>query len=140
MTTTVATRGSAPTSDRAGAWTLVGVQYGFSALYALCGYLAMARAADLAGHWYIPAQGDAVTADLDISSGWVWTLPVGVVLSLGPVLAGLGLFVSVMAFLLGYTHGRRHVYALIGSTVAMLLVLVVSLTPAAQSVSGWLLD
>ena len=134
--TTVATRGNAPTSNRTGALTLAGVQYGFAVVYGACLGFAFARAADLAGHWHVPAQEDGVTAGAD----WSWALPVGLILQMAPVIAGLGLFVSAMAFLLGYTEGRRQAYALIGGVAATLLVLIVSLTPAAQSVSGWLLD
>lgn len=140
MTTTVATRGNAPTSNRAGVWTLVGVQVGFAVLYAVGGWLALAHAAELTGQWHIPAQGDAATEGLDVAGSWGWAWPIGYVLQSAPVAAGLGLFVSIMAFLVGYCESRRQTYALIAGTVVTFAVLLVSLTPAAQSLSGWLLD
>ncbi|MBU2664916.1 hypothetical protein KOI35_15545 [Actinoplanes bogorensis] len=138
--TTAAMRSNAPTSTKASAWTLVWAQYGYALLYAVCAYAAMAHAADLAGRWYVPAQGDAVTESLDVT-GWAWSIPAGMVLTMAPVLAGLGLLVSGLAFLVRLAGGnRRLTRALIGSTAVMLVLLIVSLTPAAQSVGGWLLD
>ena len=67
--------------------------------------------------------------------------PAGLVLTMAPILAALGLLVSAMAFLLRYTGGnRRLTRALIGSTAVTLVLLIASLTPAAQSLGGWLLD
>jgi hypothetical protein len=135
------TRSSVPSRSRAAEWTVAAAQYGFTLLYALCGYLALAHAADLTGHWHIPVRDDAFTATVDINAGWGWSFVVDTVLQLGPILAGIGLLVSAMVFLLGRTRGNRALTnTLLGATIATVLTLVVSLTPAAQSLSGWLLD
>ncbi len=131
-------RTSVPTSSRAPGWTLVGLQFGYAVLYLVGGYLALAHAAGLAGKWFVPEQGDAFTESL---AGWGPGLLIGLLLSVAPMVAALGLLSSVMLFILGYTRGNRRLTgALIAGTVVTLGILVVSLTPAAQSVSGWLLD
>ncbi len=120
---------------------VVFLEWVFALVYVGCVLLALFRAADIAGHWYIPAQGDAFTEDADIAAGRWWFLLVGMFVSSAPMSAGLGLFSSAMLFLLGYGRGdRRLTRALILSTLATTAVLAVSLTPAAQSLSGWLLD
>ncbi|WP_250006378.1 hypothetical protein [Actinoplanes sp. M2I2] len=139
--TTVATRISVPTRSRAGGWVLVAAQAGFAALYAICCYLALARAAELAGRWYLPSQDDPFTADLDVTGAWPWAWVVAYVVSSALMVTVLSLFVSAIVFLSGYARGHRRLrMALAGSTAATFLVLVVSLTPAAQLLAGWLLD
>ncbi|MEU4235800.1 hypothetical protein [Actinoplanes sp. NPDC026619] len=127
---TTITRSSAPAQTRTPGWTVVVVQGGYAALYLVCGFVALAHAG-----WQVPVVDDSTAA------APAWFLPVGGILMLGPVLAGLGLFLSAMLFLLGYTQGnRRLTVALLTSTAVTALLLGVSLTPAAQSVAGWLLD
>nr|WP_296064557.1 hypothetical protein [uncultured Actinoplanes sp.] len=63
------------------------------------------------------------------------------VVSSAMMMALIALLLSVVVFLRGYTAGHPALTrCLIGSTTAMLLVLTASLTPAVQSISGWLLD
>jgi hypothetical protein len=141
--TALTTRLNVPTAGRrrAGGWVLVAAEFGFTALYAVCFYLALARAAELTGHWYIPSQNDSFTAELDITGSWPWAALVMAVVSSGFMVAVLAFFVSLIVLLSGYAKGhRRLTAALIASTVTMLLLLIVTLTPAATSVSGWLLD
>ena len=141
--TTVTTRLHVPTAGRrrAGGWVLVAAELGFVVLYAVCAWLALARAAELTGHWYVPAQNDVQTADLDITGDWSWAALVTVVVPSGFMVAVLAFFVSLVVLLSGYAKGhRRLTAALIASTLTMVLLLVVTLTPAATSVSGWLLD
>ncbi|GAA2626301.1 hypothetical protein [Paractinoplanes durhamensis] len=138
--TTTAARTSVPSQSQAAGWAVAVVQYGFAVLWVLCGYFALAHAADLTGHWVSPTS-DAFIAATEADGGWGWALPVGGVLSLGPMLAGLGLLISALFFLIGQTRGnRRQTIALLGAAAASLLTLVVSLTPAAQALSSWLLD
>ncbi|WP_250034768.1 hypothetical protein [Paractinoplanes maris] len=141
--TTVATRISSPTRGRrrAGGWVLVAAELGFVALYAVGLSLSLARAAELAGHWHIPEQGDAFTAELDILGGWTWAFLAVPVVTSGFMVAVVGLLVSLVVLLSGYAKGhRRLIGALVASTATMVLLLIVTLTPAAMSVSGWLLD
>lgn len=133
--TTTAQRTGIPVPSRAAGWTAVAAQGGYALLYLLCGYAALAHAADLTGRWGVPAHDDAHDA------GWGWSIPVGTILSLGPILCGLGLVVSAVLFLVGHTRGSRALtVSLLTATGATLLILVLSLTPAAQSLAGRLLD
>lgn len=139
--TTVAARRRIPAHERAAVRLVVLAEWAFTVAYVGGVLVALVRAADIAGHWYIPGQGDAFTADADIAAGRWWFIPVGLLVSSAPIAAGLGLFSSAMLFLLGFGRGdRRLVMALILSTLVTTLVLAASLTPPAQSLSGWLLD
>jgi membrane-bound metal-dependent hydrolase YbcI (DUF457 family) len=83
----------------------------------------------------VPAQGDPFTADADIMAGWAGGSGVTAMVSSAFMVSLLALLVSAILFLRGYTRGHRALTgSLIGSTVAMVL------TPAIQSISGWLLD
>ncbi|BFU44032.1 hypothetical protein KRMM14A1004_22690 [Krasilnikovia sp. MM14-A1004] len=116
-------------------------QYAFAAWYAACVYLALAQAAHLAGHWYLPSWGDTSTADVDVSGGWTWAAPVTITVAMAPLVAWVSLFVSSAVFLIrGASGSRRLTFALIGSSVLMLLVIVVTLTPPGIGLSGWLSD
>ncbi|GGR12821.1 hypothetical protein GCM10010168_33230 [Actinoplanes ianthinogenes] len=125
------------TRQRTGGWWLIGAVHAYAAWYALCLYQALARAADLAGHWYLPSQGDVFTADADINGGWAWSAPILVTLPTAPLIAGAGLFVIGVLAVLGRTRHRRP---LLAGVAALVLVLVVSLTPAVTAISGWLID
>ncbi|SLL99660.1 MULTISPECIES: hypothetical protein [unclassified Actinoplanes] len=126
---------------RTGVWVLSGAQYALAALTALCACSALARAADFAGHWYVPSPDDRYTANADVLTGWTGGYFVTFFLPVAPLLAGLGLAVSVALFLQGHTAGRRGLTAtLAGSAVAMLLVLVAAVSPAGMSLITWLID
>ena len=138
---TTKARRQVPAHERTAVRLAVVVEWAYAALYVACVVLALARAADLAGHWHIPARDDAFTAGADITAGRPWTVAVGVIVSSAPIVAGLGLFGSALLFLTGYARGDRPlIRALIRSTVITTVVLAVSLTAQAQSLSGWLLD
>lgn len=112
--TTAAVRSSVPTSSRAAGWTAAGAQFGLALAYAGC------AGAALAGHGSILA---------------------GMLLQMTPILAGLGLVVSGLLFLVGHTRGSRGLtIALLAATGVTLSMLVVSLTPAALDLTGRLLD
>src|SRR3954471_825007 len=135
----------AATRRRAGerfhGWFVVGAKYTFAAWFALCAYLALARAAHFAGHWYLPSRDDPYTASADISGGWPWAFPVTETIPAAAMLAAVGLVVSGGMFVTGYARGHRALtISMIGSTVAMLVVMVAALTPAGLAVSGWLID
>ncbi|MET0424065.1 MAG: hypothetical protein ABW046_09335 [Actinoplanes sp.] len=131
--TAMTTRSSVSTDTRTAVWSVAVAQYAFTLLYAVCGYSALARVAELTGHWGIPAT--------DVDSAWGWSLIVGTILQMAPMLAAVGLLASVLLFLLGSTRGNRALtHSLLGATAATLLTLVVSLTPTAQWLSTWLLD
>jgi hypothetical protein len=109
--------------------------------FGLSVFLALQHAAGFAGHWYVPSANDSFTADADIKAGWSWAAPVTTTVPSAMFVATLMLLLSGILLLRGYTRGRRALTAgLIGSTVVMLLTLVAALTPAVQSISGWLLD
>ncbi|WP_433824730.1 hypothetical protein ACQP2E_21545 [Actinoplanes sp. CA-015351] len=140
--TTVTTRSSLPFSRRrTGGWLVAAFPFAFAVWYAVCFGLALARAREFAGHWYIPSMNDEYTATADIWAGWRMSWLVAYSISWAPLLAGFTLFVTGMLFILGYQSGHRRLsIALIGGAVMSLLILVVAVTPAAQSVSVWLLD
>jgi hypothetical protein len=120
---------------------VVAAQYAFGALVAACGYLALARAAHFAGHWYVPSVDDRYTATADIYADWPWATLVSFTVPIAPMVAGLGLVVSAVLFLLGYTRGHRALtLALIGSTAVTLATLAVTVTPPAQALIGWVVD
>jgi len=129
------------TRNRTGGWVLVAAQCGYAVGFAVCVSLALARAAELTGHAYVPSANDALTADADIMTGWSGGGLITLVVSSAMMTALIALLLSVVLFLRGYTTGHPALTrSLIGSTMAMLLVLTASLTPAVQSISGWLLD
>ncbi|MEU8819509.1 hypothetical protein [Actinoplanes sp. NPDC048796] len=130
-----------PIRERNLGWTLAGAQLGYAAWYALCAYQTLRHAAAFAGHWYLPSRDDAYTANADIWAGWPWATWISLTAPMAPVVAGLSLIVSAVMFVTGYARGRRSLFiALIAGAVAALLTIVVSLTPAAQQVTGWLID
>ncbi|MEV4638144.1 hypothetical protein AB0J80_12415 [Actinoplanes sp. NPDC049548] len=139
--TLAAARSAVPVRSRSDVWLLVVAQYGYAAWFAVCVYLALARAAQLAGHWYVPAANDAFTGNADIMAGWAWASPVTTTLSSAWMVLPVALIASAVSFLFGYTSGRRALsVALIGSTIAMLLTAVAASTPVIHSISGWLID
>lgn len=121
---------------------LAGVQFAYAAWFAVAAYLALARAAQFAGHYYVPAEGDEFTAGADVNSGWPWASAVGTTASLGPLLSAVSIAMSVwLLVVLGYGRGRRTLWlTLLGSTVAVLATVVVAGTSAGRSVTGWVLD
>jgi hypothetical protein len=127
--------------SRPGLWVLAVAQYLYAAWFAVCVYLAFARAAQFAGHWYIPSRDDAFTANADITAGWAWASPVTMTVSSVWIVVAFALVISAVSFLFDYTSGRRALaVALIGSTTAMLLTAVAASTPAIHSLNGWLID
>jgi hypothetical protein len=134
-------RPGAPGRRRSGGWFLAAAQYGYAGWFGLSVFLALKHAAGFAGHWYVPSANDSFTADADITAGWSWATLVILTVPSGVWVALLMLLTSGVVLFSGYTRGRRALTAgLIGSTVVMLLTLLAALTPAVQSVSGWLLD
>jgi hypothetical protein len=104
--------------------------------------LALARAAHFAGHYYVPAQNDKYTATVDIADGWPWASAVAITATIGPLLAAVSVTVSsCLLLVLGYRRGRRALWlTLLGGTVAVAATVVLMVTPAGRSVTGWLLD
>jgi len=134
-------RSGVPARGRRGGWLLIAAQCGYPVGFAVCVYLALARAAQFAGHWYVPAANDSFTANADIMAGWAWGTLVTLMVPSAVIVSLPALLISTVLFLSGYTRGRRALtIALAGSTAAMLLTLVAALTPAVQSISGWLVD
>jgi hypothetical protein len=139
--TIVASAGKMSTRVRNRGWLLVAAQFGFAAWFVLCSWLALARAAHFAGHWYLPTRDDPYTANADIYGGWPWAYPVTITMTSAAMVAAVALIVTTFFLLTGDARGSRALtVAMAGGAVAMLLVLVASLTPAGLAVSGWLLD
>ncbi|XVU21048.1 hypothetical protein ACQPZJ_27685 [Actinoplanes sp. CA-054009] len=127
--------------DRNLGWTVAGAQIAYAAWYALCAYLTLRHAASFAGHWYLPSRDDVYTAEADIWADWPWATWISLTAPMAPVVAGLSLIVSAAMFVTGYARGHRPLFlTLIAGTAAALLTITVSLTPAAQQVTGWLMD
>lgn len=140
MATVTSTAKAAP-GKRTGAWVFAGAQLAYAVWFVVAAWLALARAAHFAGHYYIPAQGDAYTAGAYVDEGWPWGSALTMTAMLGPLLAMLSLFVSAGMLVLGYLRGRRALtITTLVSIVAVLATVVVALSPAGRSVSGWLND
>jgi hypothetical protein len=124
-----------------GAWVLVAGQSAYTVWFVLCAYLALARASHFAGHYYVPAQGDRYTAGADVAAGWPWASAVTATAAVGPLVAMLSVAAAVALLLFGHVRGRRAAsLALLVSTIAVLATVVVAVTPAGRSVTGWILD
>lgn len=141
-TATPAGRTALAPGRRRAARVLAGAQFGYTAWFAAAAYLALARAAHFAGHYYVPAQGDQYTADADVNSGWPWASAVITTAALGPLLAAVSIVVSsCLLVMLGYRRGHRALWlTLLGSTVAVVATVAVGHTSAGSSVINWVLD
>ncbi|MEU4423413.1 hypothetical protein AB0F81_22530 [Actinoplanes sp. NPDC024001] len=64
---------------------------GYAAGYATCILLALARAAEFAGRWHVPARDDVHTANADIAAGWSGAGLVSFVIVTGPMVTALAL-------------------------------------------------
>jgi hypothetical protein len=140
MATATATAKTAP-GRRTGAWVFAGAQLAYAVWFVLAAWLALTRAAHFAGHYYIPAQADVHTAGADVDDGWPWAPALASTAMMGPLFAAVSILVSAGMLVLGHLRGRRALTltALVG-TVAVLATVVVALSPAGRSVSGWLID
>lgn len=73
--------------------------------------------------------------------GWPWASALTLTAMVGPLLAALSLFVSAGMLVVGHLRGRRALtLTTLAGMVAVLATVVVALTPAGRSVSGWLAD
>jgi hypothetical protein len=141
MTVAAAHSLSARKPSRTAGWVLAGTQVGFAAWFAICFLLALARAREFSGFWYIPAIDDRYTATADITGGWGWAFVVTTTMGVAPMVLGIGLVASTLTLLVGYAAGNRRLRAaLVTGLVVTLLTLAFAITPMALSVSGWLSD
>ncbi|MEU8008013.1 hypothetical protein AB0B66_43235 [Catellatospora sp. NPDC049111] len=119
------------------------VQYVLAGAYFLAVAVALGRAAQLAGRFYLPHQGDEATGTADIWPGVlaaVW-LAITFVLSIAPILAGLtALYAIVLLASARLRADRRRWRSLAASTVLSALAFAASLTPQARTLLVWLLD
>jgi hypothetical protein len=144
MTAVTSTRVAA-TRPHNGVWVLAGLQCAYAVWFVVCAWLALARARHFAGHYYIPALNDRYTADADVPGGWPWAGAVTNTAMVGPLFSMLLAAASagwlVLGSLLGHFRGRRAAFfTLLSGTVVVLATVVVVLSPAGRSVTGWLLD
>jgi hypothetical protein len=124
-----------------GVWFVAAVQYAYTIIFVLCAVAALARAAHFAGHYYIPSFNDAATADADVADGWQWAGVVMAMAALGPVLGMLGVAGSVGLLLTPRVRAYRGQWImLLISTVLVIAVLIVALSPDGRSVATWVLD
>jgi hypothetical protein len=130
-----------PTFSFTAGRTLVAVQLVYVAWFALCAYWVLERAAHFAGHYYLPSMGDRYTANADITGGWPVAELVILTAVLGPIVSAVSLIGSIALLLQKKIRARRPLFvALLVSGTVTLVSFVVSLSPAGQSVMGWLLD
>jgi len=94
------------------------------------------------GHYFpLPAQGDAATAEADVTDGWQWSGLLMATAVAGPLFAGFGAAASIGLLVTRRVRAYRVQWiTLLVSTVLVIATLVVALSPAGQQVSGWLLD
>ena len=137
---------AATTSSRlrrplSGGWLLAAAQCAFALWFAACIYLALKRASQFTGYFYIPGADDPFTAEIDVAGGWGWALPVTWTLTMGPLLAGLSFVASVILLLTRHASGNRGLLlVMIGGAVAAVLTVAVGVTPDVLSIAGWLSD
>jgi hypothetical protein len=130
---------SARRPSRAKGWVLAGWQIGFAAWYAVCLLLVLSRAREFAGLWEVPSFPDPYTDMVDTWDGWALSGPASVTLNVAPMILGLSLIAGILTLLVGYATGRHRLRAaLVTGLVVTLLTLILALTPAARSVSGWM--
>ncbi|MEV6305543.1 hypothetical protein AB0M02_39435 [Actinoplanes sp. NPDC051861] len=137
---------AATTSSRlrrplSGGWLLAAAQCAFALWFAASVYLALKRASQFAGYFYVPSAGDALTAEIDVAGGWGWALPVTWTLTMGPLLAGLSFVASVVLLVTRHARGNRGLLiVMIGGAAAAALTVAVGVTPDVLSIAGWLSD
>lgn len=86
-------------------------------------------------------MGDSYTANADITGGWLVAELVILTALLGPMCSLLSLVGSVALLVQKKIQARRLLLVgLIVSGLGVLVSFVVWLSPAGQSVTGWLLD
>ncbi len=123
-------------------WLLAATQFVYAIWFPLAVYLTLARAAHFEGHYFpLPAQGDAATAEADVTDGWQWSGLLMATAVAGPLFAGFGAAASIGLLLTRRVREYRVQWiTLLVSTVLAIATLVVALSPAGRQVSGWLLD
>lgn len=140
MTATVRAATSRP-PERNGIWGLAAAQYAYTVWFAVCAIAALSRAAHFAGHFYIPAANDAVTANADVVDGWPWAGPVMATGQLGPLASIVAVAVSIGLLSSARVRAYRGQWVtLLISTLLVVGTLVAALSPAGVSVTGWVLD
>ena len=146
MTTTAAATRQGPSKLRP-VWWLASAQLLYVAWFGACVWVALVRARDFAGRFYIPYQGDPYTASADIWTGWsaAFHLPMMLTVAVQPftMVASLGAAVGGALSLASHRGERGFAAAstvLAVSTVLVLATFVLTVTPAGRSMSGWILD
>jgi hypothetical protein len=123
MTTLTAPR-AVSSRKRSGGWALAAGQGAYALWFAGC------------AAWAVPRYH----ADVDLQSVWPW-LALLLTAQVGLIISALSLIASGWLLVFGYARGRRGLFiALLGSTLAVLVTIVLALTPTGLSVMGWLLD
>jgi hypothetical protein len=125
-----------------GVWLLAAAQYAYAIWFPLAIYLTLTRAAHFEGHYFpLPAQGDAATAEADITDGWQWHGLLTATATAGLLFAALGAAASTGLLVTRRVRAYRIQWiALLVSTLLVMATLVVALSPAGRQVSTWLLD
>jgi hypothetical protein len=142
MTTTAHARPAMTKSTRL-AWFQASLQLVCVFWFGVCVWVALARAAHFAGHWYIPYDGDPYTASVDIWAGWSrgFEAPMMATVVLEPGVALV--LIGVSAWLLAQKRTRNNIIlfsVLLISTLLVVACFVLRIVPAGRSISDWILD
>ena len=107
---TTATHVGTASNTTRGAWTVTAVQWAYIAWFGVCVTVVLFRAADFAGHIYVPHQGDRYTETANIWSGWaapygqplMWTATFQPFIAIAAILATADARCRLSATLIAY--------------------------------------
>lgn len=143
MTSVAVQGGIASKNSTRTAWIVTALQFGYAAWFGFCVWAALTRAADFAGHIYVPYQGDPYTENADIWSGsWSGLAgPLELTASVYPFVFFASLGFSIWQLALASTRRNKILFSLLlTSAILVLATFVLGVTPAGQSIAGWILD
>ncbi len=126
-----------------GAWTFAGLQYAYLVWFGVCVTVALVRAADFAGHVYLPYQGDAYTENVEVFSGWAspFGQPMLLTALLQPVIAFAAVVATGIHLVQAKVRASRPLFwaILVGGILVFGTFLLAELPPG-RSVTNWILD
>jgi hypothetical protein len=141
--TSTAHAGIAVERSTRAAWIVMLAQFAYVLWFGVCVWVALARAADFAGHLYVPHQGDQYTAGANIFTGWSsgFSTPMMLTAQLYPFIALGSIGVSAWQLAAKITRSSRILFwLLLISAVLVFATFVLANIRAGRSISGWILD
>jgi hypothetical protein len=125
------------------AWFVTALQFAYVIWFGVCVWVALARAAHFAGHFYFPSQGDTYTESANVWTGWSsgFIQPMMTTVMLQPLVAFASIVASTWQLAQKRTRNKRVLFwLLLISAVLVFATFVLANVPAGKSISGWILD